>query len=344
MKDLSVLYDVSKALNFVNNLKKTLILILDKSRNAVNAQKGSIMLINKNTNELEVRVVRGIDPITEKKINEGEIECTKIKVGEGVAGKVAMTKQLMVIQDVKQSTQFKKSDKSNVDNIVCIPLIVDDECIGVMNITNKTTNEKFNDEEISLLNMLARQVAVTINNANLYHLAITDGLTDVFIKRHFNQKLHEEVVRADRYKRPISLIMIDIDHFKKFNDTYGHQLGDLVLSKTAGLLKRNVRDPDIVARYGGEEFTIILPETNSEGAHVSAERIRKVIEASDYPGPNNEKLKVTISMGIATYPEHSKTEEGLIKKADIAMYKSKENGRNRATIYSPKIESQKTPH
>lgn len=332
MENLSILYDVSKALNFANDLKKTLLMILDKCRAAAKSQKASIMLLNKDTNELEVKVVRGIDPITERKINDGEIECTKIKVGEGIAGRVAKNKKLMIVDEVKKSKEFKKSDQSNVDNIICLPLVADDEVVGVLNITNKLSGEKFNEEDAEMLSTLAGQVGMTIRNANLYHLAITDGLTQLFIHRYFEQKLHDEFLRAKRYKRPVSLIMSDIDHFKKFNDTYGHQQGDLVLITVAKLFRLNSRDVDIPCRYGGEEYAVILPETGPEEAVECAERLRKTVAEHDFPSLKGGTLKVNISLGVATFPLHAEDEEGLVKSADQALYFSKENGRNRVTL------------
>lgn len=341
MENLSVLYDVSKAMNFMNDLKKTLLLILDKSRSAVNAQKGSIMLLNKESQMLEVKVVRGIDPLAEKKINDGEMECTKIRLGEGVGGKVAETMQYMVVDDTRKDDRFKKSEASNVQSIVCLPLVADNECIGVMNISNKISGEKFTEEDVSLLLTLAGQVAVTINNANLYHLAITDGLTQLFINRYFRQKLHDEILRCKRYRHPVSLILTDIDHFKKFNDTYGHQQGDAVLANTAKIYKKTVRDTDIPCRYGGEEFAVILPETDSQGAALAAERLRKEVEAFEYPGLKGEKLKVTISLGVASFPDHAEDVEGLIEKADIALYACKEGGRNCSRLYDPVMKKTK---
>lgn len=338
MENLSVLYDVSKALNFTNDLKKTLLLILDKSRNAVKAQKGSIMLLNKDSSELELKVVRGIDPLTERKINGGEIECTKIKIGEGIAGQVAKTGKFMVVDDTTQETKFKKSNSSNVDNIVCIPLMVEDDCIGVVNITNKANGEKFTEDDVHLLVTLAGQAAVTINNANLYHLAITDGLTQLFINRYFRQKLSDEVRRSKRYQHSVSLILTDIDHFKKFNDTYGHQQGDMALVTVAKIFKDTVRDTDIPCRYGGEEFVIVLPETSTQVAREVAERIRKAVESYEFPGNKGEKIKVTLSLGIATFPEHGEDDESLIRKADVALYACKEAGRNCSQVYTPEME------
>ncbi len=128
--------------------------------------------------------------------------------------------------------------------------------------------------------------------------------------------------------------MFDIDHFKKFNDTYGHQQGDIVLMEVAKLIKQTIRETvDIPARYGGEEFTIILPETDAAGAHLVAERLRKTVEAYDFPG-QEQSLKVTISLGVATFPDHASVKSVLIKKADQALYACKDNGRNCSLIYN----------
>lgn len=332
MNNLSVLYDVSKALNFTNNFKSTLLMILDKSRAAVNAQKGSIMLLNEETKLLELIVVRGIDELTDKRINDSEIETSKIRLGEGVAGKVAQSKELMVIANARNDERFMASDSSNVANIICLPLIVEDKCIGVMNITNKSTGEEFSSEDIELLTMLAGQVAVTINNANLYNLAITDGLTQCFIKRYFDQLLHDEMTRARRYQRPLSVVMLDIDHFKAVNDTYGHQQGDLVLAEAGQIIRTSIREMDSPARYGGEEFVILMPETEGAQTLAMAERIRQLIESHEFTGISGTPIRVTVSIGIAMFPRNAASEEGLIRRADMALYKSKEEGRNRITV------------
>jgi len=335
MNNLTALYDVSQALNFTQDLQKTLMLILDKSKEAVNAQKASLMLINKETQELEVKVVKGIDPLVEAKINQGEMKTTKIKMGEGVAGKVAKTKKPMLINEVGKDKTFKASKDSNVDSIICMPLIANDECVGVMNITNKLSGEKFQEEDVDFLTTLCGQAAVTIYNAQLYHLAITDGLTQLHIHRYFDQRLHDEFVRARRKGHEVSVIMSDIDHFKKFNDTYGHQVGDVVLIHSAKIFQNSVREMDITARYGGEEYVVILPETGLEEATKVAERIRKNIEEYEFPGPEEApKLKVTVSLGVATFPSHAESESDLVKMADSAMYYSKEHGRNKVSTAS----------
>jgi len=331
MSNLSILYSVSKALNFANDLKKILLFILDKARDAVDAQKASLMLLDKSTGELVVHVVRGVPPDVEEKINKGAMECTRIKVGEGIAGQVVATKTHMLVNDVRKDKRFKKSDVSHVDSILCMPLIANEEVIGVVNLTNKRQGGKFGQEDVDLLSTLANQAAITIYNARLYHLAITDGMTQLRIHRYFQQRMDEEIARAKQFSHPLSLIMSDIDHFKTFNDTYGHQQGDIVLIDTAKIFRLNVREVDIPARYGGEEFAIVLPETDTEEARDIAEVLRKKIEAHEYPSKKG-KLKVTISLGVATYPSHAGDKETLIKAADTALYKAKESGRNRVEV------------
>jgi diguanylate cyclase (GGDEF)-like protein len=328
MANLSILYSVSKALNFASDLKKILLFILDKARDAVEAQKASLMLLDTATGELVVHVVRGVPPDVEEKINRGEMECTRIKVGEGVAGKVAATKQYLLINEAREDDRFKKSEKSFVDSILCMPLIANDEVIGVINLTNKQKGGKFAAEDVDLLSTLANQAAITIYNARLYHLAITDGMTQLRIHRYFQQRLDEEIVRSQKFGHPLSLIMSDIDHFKKFNDTYGHQEGDIVLIDTARIYRLNVREVDIPARYGGEEFAIILPETDTEEAANIAETLRKKVEEHEYPSKQG-KLKVTVSLGVATFPKHASNKEALIEAADKSLYRAKEGGRNR---------------
>ncbi|MBI5787501.1 MAG: diguanylate cyclase [Candidatus Schekmanbacteria bacterium] len=166
-------------------------------------------------------------------------------------------------------------------------------------------------------------------------LSQLDGLTDLFNHRFFQQLMQIEIARSDRENHPVSLIMIDIDNFKLFNDKNGHPIGDLALKKLSWLLKENSRDCDFVARYGGEEFAVILPNVTKQGAEHMANRIRKVVEETKF---EHEELlpigRFTISMGIAEYPKDAQNREQLIQKADQALYAAKKNGKNMVCIYA----------
>jgi len=175
----------------------------------------------------------------------------------------------------------------------------------------------------------------TLNELNrrFFDLSIRDDLTDVYNRRYFYEKLEEEIKRSERYGTVLSLIMLDIDYFKHYNDTHGHQAGDSVLRDVALLLRNNVREQDLVARYGGEEFAIILPETGKQVAGKLAERIRGCLSAQAfYFKETLQSGKLTISLGVATFPEDAKSLNDLVEMADRALYKAKEKGRNRVAL------------
>lgn len=196
--------------------------------------------------------------------------------------------------------------------------------------------EVFDEPSFELLIAAAGQIGMALENARLFEetkiLSITDGVTSLYNHRYFRERLEEEFERAKRYKRPLSLIMIDLDFFKKYNDTNGHPKGDELLRNIAEIFKREARKSDIVARYGGEEFVIILPETLKETSVVMAERLRKEIESTVFKGGETQPGgRVTISLGISSY-DGSGTIEEFIKRADDALYCAKKDGRNRVCV------------
>ncbi|MEW6778195.1 MAG: diguanylate cyclase, partial [Bdellovibrionota bacterium] len=192
--------------------------------------------------------------------------------------------------------------------------------------------------ELRLLELLGRQAGSVLLNARLFErmetLATRDGLTGLLNHRSFQERLDAELRRAQRTGAPLCLALTDIDHFKKFNDTYGHPVGDAVLRHLAKLLSTGLRDIDVVARYGGEEFVLVLPETPLRKGLEVCERIRKKIERTALREQGHE-LSITISMGVAAYPEHAAAKGALIDAADKALYKAKHAGRNRALAWEP---------
>jgi diguanylate cyclase (GGDEF)-like protein len=184
-------------------------------------------------------------------------------------------------------------------------------------------------EEINLVENFKQQLEK--ERQELQDLAFKDGLTGLYNSRYFDIELKRILSTKKRYGGRFSLLMLDIDHFKKFNDNYGHQTGDRVLAWVAQALRENVRDTDIVARYGGEEIVIIFAETGVKAAHPVAEKIREYIEKNSEP---EFPTRITVSLGLAEYPREGITVEELIKSADEALYHSKKLGRNRLTLYS----------
>lgn len=335
LNNLSILYNISQAVNFIDDLKRLISVILDKAIETVNAEKGSLMLYDSNDNTLQVKVVYGLkDKKQEDDINNGIIECTKMPPTSGIAGKVYTEKKSIITNLGGQDPRFNQlTGDSNVSSLICVPLIAKGECIGIINITNKKNGKLFNKKDLEFVEALANQAAIAVDNAQLYELATKDGLTKLYIHRHFYFLLETEMKRVQRYRHVLSLLMMDIDNFKHVNDTYGHLIGDMVLKEIASTIQKTIRHVDIPARYGGEEFTVILPETAAQNAMIIAERLRKRISEICVKVDDNTVIRPTVSIGISEYPNASDDIKELIDYADKALYMSKENGKNCIHLY-----------
>ena len=324
---LSTLYDVGKAVTSELNFVKLQNMILDIVARVLKAEKGSLMLIDDAEKTMTIGVAIGLsDEITRD---------TRLEVGDSVAGWAVKNRKFLFVKNVEEDKEFLNIKKQNIKagTLMCAPLISKDKIMGALNVS-KSTPGSFSDNDFELFVNLANQVAIAIDNARLYRYAVTDEMTKLYNHRYFQQRLDEELLRADRYEDHISLLILDVDHFKHFNDTYGHPEGDRVLKTVARLIEKSIREIDIAARYGGEEFVVICPEKSGTGALVPAERIRKAIEGFDFR-IDGVHVPITVSVGAACYPDNATTKAELIKKSDTALYYSKENGRNRSTLYNP---------
>jgi diguanylate cyclase (GGDEF)-like protein len=214
-------------------------------------------------------------------------------------------------------------------------LQVADRVIGILCVAHTKTNI-FTSADLKLIELLANTSSVAIENGLLHRkveeLAITDGLTGVYNHRYFKEALHRELRRSQRYNLVFSLLILDIDNFKKINDTYGHIKGDEVLKGLANIAKGNLhREIDVLARYGGEEFVVILPQTTKERAVFVADRMRREIE-DRLSGAVGMADRITVSVGIAQYPHDGEEERMLIQSADQALYQAKKSGKNRVVM------------
>jgi two-component system cell cycle response regulator len=234
-------------------------------------------------------------------------------------------------------------------SIVVLPLLVHDRPLGTL-VLGSRRRAAFNDAARSTLEVLASHMAVSLSNARmlrrLEELATTDGLTGLLNKRTMLEVAEQKILAAKRFGRKISVLVTDIDHFKKVNDTYGHDVGDVIIKGLGELLRRAKRNTDAVARFGGEEFVIICEETDARGAMLLAERVREELERTVFhphgkASPNGQalSLSVTCSIGVATFPEAGGTWDELFKAADEALYVSKRTGRNRSTAWTPAARS-----
>jgi diguanylate cyclase (GGDEF)-like protein len=333
--NLSILYSISRALTYISDLKSLLKYILNQAIEITFAEKGSIMLHDQDTNLLTIRVLAGLkDKIYQEKVNNSEIRCKTFKPGEGIAGRVFQTGVPMVANKAGEEELFVDPDSSFVRSIVCIPMMVYSDVLGVINVTNKKGDKGFSQEDVEMLKAVADQAAVAINKAQLWEMAVTDSLTGLYVRRYFLAKFQDEIHRAERYGKILSIVMADLDRFKRVNDTYGHTAGDRVLEAVGKFLEKNIRDVDVIARFGGEEFVILLPEADKYEAYTVSERLRQKFSKIKF----DNLPPLTISLGIASYPEDGKDLEMLIKRADAAMYAAKLNGRNKVIKYTQDME------
>jgi diguanylate cyclase (GGDEF)-like protein len=246
---------------------------------------------------------------------------------------VVKNREPVYISDVRHNRlPLMPLKTQNTGSVFVLPLVYERDVLGMVVLLFEKTNT-LGTHEIELLAVLGNQAATSIANAKLYEeierLAVTDGLTGLFNHRHFQETLAQEFNRLERFSEPISLLIIDIDHFKKINDTYGHPVGDAVLKKVSGIIRKTIRNIDIPARYGGEEFAVILLGTDTNGALKMAERLRKFIADARFSSEQNA-FNVTVSIGMSTHAREMKKKEDLVEQADKALYHAKRTGRNRS--------------
>ncbi|UCB56901.1 MAG: sensor domain-containing diguanylate cyclase [Candidatus Omnitrophota bacterium] len=260
----------------------------------------------------------------------------KAKKGDVFDDWVFKQRTRLMIKDANKDFRFdaydiKKDGARDIISLISAPLISENKLLGILRM-DSPSREAYAADELRLLDIIADLSAVAIENTILYqkteHLAITDGLTGVFVYRHFQERFDQELARALWSDSEFSFLMLDIDNFKAYNDKYGHTAGDIVLKQIARLIKESCNPGDIVARYGGEEFGVLLVETGREEALKTAERIRKRIADEKFV-LRRERSSVTVSGGISFFPGEGKEKEDLIRKADSALYKAKDRGRNR---------------
>ena len=233
--------------------------------------------------------------------------------------------------DPQNQVAFTRSERlQGMHSVLILPLLVRDAVIGSLALAARR-RDAFPNDVRPALQLLANQVAVAVSNAavmsRLEELATTDGLTGCFNKRHFHDELTQRMHAATRFGHNVSLVIVDIDHFKKVNDTYGHHVGDVVIRELGHILKRMRSGSDLVARFGGEEFCVLCDQTTTEGAAQLAERVRVELGQTSFDTEHGP-LQVTCSLGVATYPDHATSQETLFEAADRALYAAKHAGRN----------------
>ncbi|MNX75384.1 Response regulator PleD [compost metagenome] len=321
-QELAILNQIAQRISSQIDLGESLPLIANEIKRAVPHDACLIYLLD----ETSHRLVR-------QRTQPGNAEKTPdAQLGQGIIGQAADGATVVRLDSLTGPLLGSEAHLTAYRSALLAPILAEDKRLGVIALFNHEARA-FDERSERLLTLIASHAAIAIQNAQLYQttqqLAITDGLTGVYNRRYFQRQLDNEFRRAPRFGYPIALILIDVDHFKQFNDTHGHLLGDQVLRSMGQILKDSVRETDVVARYGGEEFAVILPETNREQALEVAERIRKHVARHTFWGRSQTPVQVTVSIGVASRLAAETSAEAMVELADAALYEAKRTGRDR---------------
>lgn len=321
LKEHEALYRLGLTVEGMDNLKEVGIIIIDYAIRLTNTSAGSLAIFDEKRGEMVMVASKGFSPGFTK------VERWKVRKG-GLTSYILNQTGPVEIPDLRRHPGLNPLlIKEGVISLLGAPLTIEGKIMGVLYV-NDFKMRRFTREEVSLFSILTIYAPLTIERFKYFGemklLSITDGLTGLYNHRYFMEQLQKELERASRHNHPFSLIMLDIDRFKDYNDRFGHLEGNKVLKGIGGLLRKNSRAIDTVARFGGEEFSIILPEIGKEGATSFANRLVKKIAKHPFP-----KRRVTVSGGVATFSQDGSTVMELIRRADTALYEAKRLGRDR---------------
>ena len=380
--EFSLLYEISNAIRTTLNLDQILYIILTAltSHEGLGFNRAMLFLVNEKEGVLEG--VMGIGPHTAEEAGKiwHYISHSKMTLDDFIASydtfkrdpesklnsivkgiKMPLREDMGILvltilegmpfeittQEAKKMVDTDTQKTLNTDFFVTVPLKAKDKVLGAILVDNIFNKKPISKSDIKMLTMFANHAGLAIENSRLYeetvYLSSIDWSTKLWNYGKFQQRLSYELEKSKIIDSSVSLVMVDVDNFKHYNDTLGHVRGDSALRDISAVLQSKSRKVDTVARYGGEEFAIVIPNTAKENARLFAERLRTEVEklfAEDSTAP--EKNKLTISCGVASYPEDASTKDSLIMMADAALYEAKRAGKNRTCIYSKAMGEKKT--
>jgi diguanylate cyclase (GGDEF)-like protein len=316
--ELEILFETVQDLASTLSSHEVVERLIERTLEHLDSEIGSVMLVRPD-GSLGITYARGLP--------DEVVSSTRVEVGEGIAGHVVATGEPLLVPDVEQDPRFRRRNHERyyTRSCICAPLIFQGRVRGVINVNNKRSQNPYASSDLRLLQTIASHAAMALANARRFEemeeRAQRDALTNLANHGFFWSTLDAEVKRADRHERELALVIIDVDHFKAYNDRHGHRQGDSALVAVSQAIASAGRAHDLAARYGGEEFAVILPETPKEGAETFGEKVRGAVEAlADYG--------LTVSVGVACLFDSDGTATDLVEKADAELYRAKSQGRN----------------
>jgi len=321
------LIEVAKTVVSTLDLDTLLQAIMVSAMQYAETPAGSVALYDTRNKELSLHVHRGLSS------EFIQVERWNVSPG-GLTEQILNSGETIIVSDTHNSPFFHNPLAINegIRSLICVPLVFQDEIVGILYLDDFVPRD-FDRNRLELLAILASFAALAIHNARLHNktklMAITDYLTGLHNHRYFQQIFNQELGRARRYQKVMSLVILDVDNFKSFNDKFGHAVGDKVLVAIGDIITRSLRKVDFAFRYGGEEFVIILPETSLEHAVLTADRLRDRIAREAGPCVDEaEGVQITVSAGVASYPDDGTNREDLFALMDSFLYKAKTIGKN----------------
>lgn len=334
LKEQEALYRIGIMLNSSESEDELLNTILDCATAMTNTPAGSIALYQEAENLMQMVATQGF--------SEGFMQATSWEVRPGGLTDYILNQSKPVVIEDFDAFSHKRGDNVQLENegikaLIAIPLVADRKTKGVLYVDDFVPRG-FSKKDESILALLSTQAAIAIEKMQLFEkvkrLADTDGLTGLFNHRYFVRALKEELKRAKRFDHPLSVLIMDVDHFKHYNDNNGHLKGNEALKGVTEVMQKSVRKVDVLARYGGEEFAVVIPEADRASALKTAKRICQAIEQQAFDGEDKQPMgRLTMSIGVASFPEDAKREGTLLDRADSALYEAKRTGRNRVVAY-----------
>jgi diguanylate cyclase (GGDEF)-like protein len=320
--------DLGKAVTGTLDRDTILEVILNRLSELVAARNWTLYLLDQDRRELRFELVAGLD---RKAVGQ-----TTVKVGQGISGTVAETGEPILVPDAEKDPRIhRRIDDATgfvTRSLITLPIKRCDQVIGVLQVVNPEDASLFDPERLPVLNLISDFVAIAMTNASNHERIKALSLTDDVSGFYNGRFLHEALGKLIDSSTQTSLVFIDMDHFKRIVDTYGHPLGGKVLKEVAQVIGTQLDHEDSLVRYGGDEYVILLPRQNKDDALRKVERIRQTLCSSSFLVEDGHDVKVTASFGIAHYPDDAADLKELLHSADVSLYISKDRGKNTITV------------